>query len=101
MGKALGNLRRATQGDIVRHDDDDVFYLFLQKQKIYSTTLASDAALESKILAFFAQRAALALSHVSHLTDTTDLSCFVLDAMSQADLLARLPSIALLNPPTG
>jgi hypothetical protein len=62
--------------------------------------LASDAALESKILAFFAQRAALALSHVSHLTDTTDLSCFVLDAMSQADLLARLPSIALLNPPT-
>jgi hypothetical protein len=33
---------------------------------------------------------ALALSHVSHLTDTTDVSCFVLDAMSHADLLARL-----------
>jgi hypothetical protein len=49
----------------------------------------SDAALESKILAFFAQRTALALSHVSHLTDTTDLSCFVLDAMSHEDLLAR------------
>ena len=51
---------------------------------------ASDAALESKILALFAQRTALALSHVSHLTDTTDLSCFVLDTMSHADLLARL-----------
>jgi hypothetical protein len=46
--------------------------------------------LESKIIAFFAQRTALALSHVSYLTDTTDLSCFVLDAMSHADLLARL-----------
>jgi hypothetical protein len=36
---------------------------------------SSDAALESKILAFFAQRTALALSQASHLTDTTDPSC--------------------------
>jgi hypothetical protein len=32
---------------------------------------ASDAALEDKILAFFTQRATLALSHVGHLQDPT------------------------------
>jgi hypothetical protein len=51
---------------------------------------SSDAALESKILAFFAQRTALTLSQVSHLTSTTDSSCFVLDSVSHADLLIRL-----------
>ena len=56
---------------------------------------SSDAALESKILAFFAQRAALALSQVSHLTDTTDSSCFVLDSWCHAD-----PLVSCASPPT-
>jgi hypothetical protein len=51
---------------------------------------SDDAALESKILAFFSNRTALALSQVSHLTDTADPSCFVLDDTIQVDLLARL-----------
>ena len=70
----------------------------------------SDAALESKIIAFFAQRTALALSHVSHLTDTTDLSCFVLDAMSHGPsrpnpptnwFVFRFSSLTLFNPLLG
>jgi hypothetical protein len=51
---------------------------------------ASDAALESKIPAFFAKRADLALLHVSHLKDPRDPSSLDLDPASQADLLVRL-----------
>jgi hypothetical protein len=51
---------------------------------------ASDAALESKIPAFFARRADLALLHISHLQDPTDPSSLDLDPASQADLLVRL-----------
>jgi hypothetical protein len=51
---------------------------------------ASDAALEDKILAFFAQRATLALSNVRHLQDPTDPTSLALDAESHADFLAQL-----------
>jgi hypothetical protein len=51
---------------------------------------ASDAALEDKILAFFTQRATLALSHVGHLQDPTDPTSLALDAESHADFLTRL-----------
>jgi ribonuclease HI len=50
----------------------------------------SDAVLEDKILAFFAQRATLALSHVGHLQDPTDPTSLALDAESHADFLTRL-----------
>jgi len=40
---------------------------------------ASDAALENKISVFFAQRAALALSHVSHLQGPTDPTSLALN----------------------
>ena len=50
----------------------------------------SDAILEDKILAFFAQRATLALSHVGHLQDPTDPTSLALDAESHADFLTRL-----------
>jgi hypothetical protein len=51
---------------------------------------ASDAILEDKISAFFAQRATLALSHVGHLQDPTDPTSLALDAESHADFLTRL-----------
>jgi hypothetical protein len=51
---------------------------------------ASDAVLENKISAFFAQHAALALSHVSHLQDPTDPTSLALDPESHADFLTRL-----------
>jgi hypothetical protein len=57
---------------------------------------ASDCALESKIPAFFAGRADLALLHVSHLQDPTDPSSFDLDPASQADLLVRLRFFTLI-----
>jgi hypothetical protein len=50
----------------------------------------SDETLESKILEFFAQRTASALSYASHFTDDTDPSFLALEPDSQADLLARL-----------
>ena len=46
--------------------------------------------LEDKILAFFPQRATLALSHVGHLQDPTDPTSLALDAESHADFLTRL-----------
>ena len=46
--------------------------------------------LESKILEFFAERTASALSYASHFTDDTDPSFLALEPDSQADLLARL-----------
>jgi hypothetical protein len=51
---------------------------------------ASDAIMENKISAFFAQRATLALSHVGHLQDPTDPTSLALDAESHADFLTRL-----------
>jgi hypothetical protein len=50
----------------------------------------TDAMLEDKILAFFAQRATLALSRVGHLQDPTDPTSLALDAESHADFLTRL-----------
>ena len=50
----------------------------------------SDGTLESKILEFFAERTASALSYASHFTDDTDPSFLALEPDSQADLLARL-----------
>jgi hypothetical protein len=50
----------------------------------------SDEALESKILEFFAQRTAAALSYASHFTDDKDPSFLALEPDSHADLLARL-----------
>jgi len=53
---------------------------------------ASDAILEDRISAFFAQRATLALSHVGHLQDPTDPTSLALDTES------RLPhQIAILH----
>jgi len=51
---------------------------------------APTGQLESKILEFFAQRTASALSYASHFTDDTDSSFLVLEPDSQADLLTRL-----------
>ena len=51
---------------------------------------ASDDVLEDKISVFFAQRAALALSHVRHLQDPTDSTSLALDPESLADFLTRL-----------
>jgi len=56
---------------------------------------ASDAALEDKILAFFTQRATLALSHVGHLQDPTDPTSLALDAESHADFLTRPVDLCL------
>ena len=56
----------------------------------YCTYLYYYAALEDKILAFFTQRATLALSNVRHLQDPTDPTSLALDAESHADFLARL-----------
>jgi hypothetical protein len=50
----------------------------------------SDDALESKKRTFFAQRTTTALSNVSHLTDSLDPSCVILDPASQADLMDSL-----------
>jgi hypothetical protein len=50
----------------------------------------SDEALESKILEFFAQRTAPALSYASHFADATKPSFLVLEPDSQTDLLVRL-----------
>ena len=49
-----------------------------------------DETLESKILEFFAQRTASALSYASHFTDDADPSFLALEPDSQRDLLARL-----------
>jgi hypothetical protein len=51
---------------------------------------ASDTVLENKISAFFALRATLALSHVSHLQDPTDPTSLALDPERHADFLTRL-----------
>jgi hypothetical protein len=50
----------------------------------------SDAVLEDKISAFFAQRETLALSHVRHLQDPTDPTSLALDPESHADFLTGL-----------
>jgi hypothetical protein len=50
----------------------------------------SDGTLESKILEFFAQHTASALSYASHFTDDADSSFLALEPDSQTDLLARL-----------
>jgi hypothetical protein len=39
---------------------------------------------------FFAQRTTTAISSVSNLTDTTDLSCITLDPVNRADFMDRL-----------
>ena len=51
---------------------------------------ASDAALEDKILTFFAQRATLALAKARHFQDPTDPTSLALDTESHADFLAQL-----------
>jgi ribonuclease HI len=51
---------------------------------------ASDAALEDKILTFFAQRATLALAKARHFQDPTDPTSLALDTEGHADFLAQL-----------
>ena len=59
---------------------------------------ASDAILEDKVSAFFAQRATLALSHVAHLQDPKDPTSLALDAESHADFLTRKPTRTVSKP---
>ena len=61
------------------------------RQILHSQSLfPPDETLESKILEFFAQCTASALSYASHFTDDADPSFLALEPDSQRDLLARL-----------
>jgi hypothetical protein len=60
----------------------------------------SDETLESKILEFFAQRTASALSYASHFTDDTDPSFLTLEPNSQAVLIVKqISSLDCAFPP--